>query len=87
MQFLNPAGAPIPGATQSAAGNPYLFRGLRYEPEPRFFLSDGTTGNYPEYHKVWEDGALRAVSISGIYWDPQAARAIGRRANFRPRIP
>src|SRR5678815_1635796 len=74
VQFLNPAGAPIPGATQSAAGNPYLFRGLRYEPEPRFFLSGGTTGNYPEYHKVWEDGALRAVPISGIYWDPQAAR-------------
>ncbi len=74
VQFLNPAGAPIPGATQSAAGNPYLFRRLRYEPEPRFFLSGGTTGNYPEYHKVWEDGALRAVSSSGIYWDPQAAR-------------
>jgi len=72
VQFLNPAGAPISGATRSAAGNPYLFRGLRYEPEPRFFLSNGTTGNYPEYHKVWEDGALRVVS--GTYWDPQAAR-------------
>ena len=72
VQFLNPAGAPIPGATQSAAGNPYLFRGLRYEPEPRFFLTGGTTDNYPEYHKVWEDGALPV--FSGTYWDPQAAR-------------
>jgi hypothetical protein len=62
VQLLNPAGGPITGATQSAAGNPYLFRGLRYESEPRFFLLGGTTGKYPEYHKVWEDGALRAVS-------------------------
>ena len=68
VQFLNPAGAPIPGATQSAAGNPYLFRSLRYEPELRFFLSGGSAGKNPEYHKVWEDVAF------GIYWDPQAAR-------------
>ena len=68
VQFLDPAGAPIAGATQSVAGNPYLFRGLRYEPELRFFLLGGTAGKSPEYHKVWEDAAF------GIYWDPQAAR-------------
>jgi Bacterial pre-peptidase C-terminal domain len=26
-----------------------------------------TTGKYPEYHKVWEDGALRIVAIFGKY--------------------
>lgn len=26
-----------------------------------------TTGKYPEYHKVWEDNALRVVSIFGKY--------------------
>ena len=32
---------------------------------PRTLLG-GTTGNYPKYHKVWEDGALRAVSTAGM---------------------
>jgi hypothetical protein len=28
-----------------------------------------TTGKYPEYHKVWEDNALRVVAIFGKYED------------------
>jgi hypothetical protein len=28
-----------------------------------------STGKYPEYHKVWEDGVLRVVSIFGKYED------------------
>ena len=28
-----------------------------------------STGKYPEYHKVWEDGVLRIVSIFGKYED------------------
>lgn len=28
-----------------------------------------TTGKYPEYHKVWEDEALRVVSVFGKYED------------------
>jgi hypothetical protein len=28
-----------------------------------------TTGKYPEYHKVWEDGALNVVAIFGKYED------------------
>lgn len=28
-----------------------------------------TTGKYPEYHKVWEDGALKVVAVFGKYED------------------
>jgi hypothetical protein len=31
--------------------------------------SINTTGKYPEYHKVWEDDALKVVSIFGKYED------------------
>jgi len=30
---------------------------------------ENTTGKYPEYHKVWEDGALNIVAIFGKYED------------------
>jgi hypothetical protein len=30
---------------------------------------NNTTGKYPEYHKVWEDGALNVVAIFGKYED------------------
>ncbi|MFO0749050.1 MAG: PPC domain-containing protein [Myxococcota bacterium] len=29
----------------------------------------GTTGKYPEYHKVWEDNVLRVVAVFGKYED------------------
>ncbi len=29
----------------------------------------GTTGKYPEYHKVWEDDSLRIVAVFGKYKD------------------
>jgi hypothetical protein len=29
--------------------------------------SVNTTGKYPEYHKVWEDGSLKVISIFGKY--------------------
>jgi hypothetical protein len=33
-------------------------------------LSDmNTTGKYPEYHKIWEDDALRVVAVFGKYED------------------
>ena len=32
-----------------------------------------TTGKYPEYHKVWEDDALRVVSVFGKYEDGATA--------------
>lgn len=31
--------------------------------------TENTTGKYPEYHKVWEDNALRVVAIFGKYED------------------
>ncbi len=31
--------------------------------------TSNTTGRYPEYHKVWEDGALNVVAIFGKYED------------------
>ena len=32
-----------------------------------------TSGKYPEYHKVWEDGALKVVAIFGKYEDGATA--------------
>ncbi len=31
--------------------------------------AENTTGKYPEYHKVWEDGSLNVVAIFGKYED------------------
>lgn len=36
---------------------------------------ENTSGKYPEYHKVWEDGALRVVAIFGKYEDGATTRA------------
>lgn len=37
----------------------------------------GTTGKYPEYHKVWEDDALRVVAIFGKYEDGAGDSDVG----------
>ncbi len=62
VQFLDPAGAPIPGATQSTAGNPYLFHAARWEPEVRFYNIGGA---------FYDDQAGRkiCVSIDFSCWD------------------
>ena len=41
-------------------GPPFMFLGVTLE---------NTTGKYPEYDKVWEDGTLRVVAIFGKYED------------------
>jgi hypothetical protein len=37
--------------------------------------SINTTGKYPEYHKVWEDDALKVVAIFGKYKDDATANS------------
>jgi hypothetical protein len=36
-----------------------------------------TTGKYPEYHKVWEDGALEVVAVFGKYKDGATSNDAG----------
>ncbi len=36
---------------------------------------ENTSGKYPEYHKVWEDGALRVVAIFGKFEDGATTHA------------
>ncbi len=38
---------------------------------------ENTTGKYPEYHKIWEDEALRVVAIFGKYEDGAKANDAG----------
>ena len=37
----------------------------------------GTTGKYPEYHKVWEDNAFKVVAVFGKYKDGATAGDAG----------
>lgn len=39
--------------------------------------AENTTGKYPEYHKVWEDGVLRVVAIFGKYEDGATSGDVG----------
>lgn len=41
---------------------------------------ENTTGKYPEYHKVWEDNALRAVAIFGKNKDGETSGDAGIQA-------
>lgn len=44
--------------------------GATFTTEATVSLSDiNTTGKYPEYHKVWEDDALKVVAVFGKYED------------------
>ncbi len=40
----------------------------------------GTTGKYPEYHKVWEDGSLQVVAVFGKYEKTGGASDAGVKA-------
>ena len=40
----------------------------------------GTTGKYPEYHKVWEDGSLQVVAVFGKYESTGGAGDAGVKA-------
>lgn len=50
----------------------------RVEPSPI-----ATTGKYPEYHKVWEDGRLEVVAVFGKYEDDGADADAGVQAYNR----